>query len=386
MRSLASVGYHVIAGDGGEFSTVGWSRACHEVWRHPPVDHSEAFLGDLLAFLARRPDITTLLPLQERYVALLAERRARLPDGLIVAMPRPDTVLTCLDKDRLHGVARQAGVPSRPAGTASDLDGLVVLAEQCGYPVVVRPAGGVGPLSGDRKAVIARDRAALTAAFLPWPAEHERLLVQSFVQGPRHNVYFAAREGRIVARVQTRIVRTDRPDGTGYAVEGVTVRPDPASVSACDALIEQLGYTGIGCVQFLRPRGGEPHLLELNPRHGAAFAIVQHCGLDLTLAAIALARDPEGWPSDGSFTYPPGQRYVWTTGDLNALRIALRDGRTDRTNALRWLARTIRAAVMANVHVTWSWRDPLPTLVILAQLLPSSRLKRRALHDRSATP
>jgi ATP-grasp in the biosynthetic pathway with Ter operon len=202
------------------------------------------------------------------------------------------------------------------------------------------------------------------------------MIVQRYVEGPRHNVYFAAGHGRILAAVETMILRTDRPDGTGFAVEGVTVAPDARLHLYSETLIASLGYSGIGCIQYLVPPRGEPHFLELNPRHGAAMAIARHCGLDLTLAAIDLAARGD-WRPDPVHRYPVGRRYAWTSGDLNAWRLAAAGGSIGNRETLRWLLRSLVGALRADVHLTWSLRDPLPTLAAYANQLPVGRLRRR---------
>ena len=75
--------------------------------------------------------------------------------------------------------------------------------------------------------------------------------VEAHVSGPRHNVYFAARDGVWIDGVEVRAVRTDRLDDTGLAVEGVSVAATPALTEATAALLRVLGYTGVGCAQYL---------------------------------------------------------------------------------------------------------------------------------------
>lgn len=369
-RSLHAAGYRVIAGDEGESPVVARSRACHEVWPHPPIRQEEEFLVALTTFLAARPDITTLLPLQERYVAVLASARDRLPDALVMASPDPTTVLTCLDKDRMYDVARAAGVPFRPVAVVSDLAELADAARATGYPNVIRPASGASQLlPGDRKAVIAGDPVELERAFPHWPDAHRTLIVQHYVDGPRHNVYFAAHRGRILARVEAVILRTDNPNGTGFATEGITVAPSSRLQTACDAIVDRLDYTGIGCAQFLVPPDGEMSFLELNPRHGGNSAMVTACGLDLTLAAIGLASHENGWRPEQDFSYPIGRRYAWSTRQFYAVLKARSGGTLSRRAMARQLARVVTTAARADAHMTWSFRDPGPTRAILTRTI-----------------
>ena len=203
-RSFAAAGFRVVVGDGGESSTVAHSRACDEVWKHPPIRRSDELLDALVAFLAGRPDVAVVLPLEESFVALLARHRALLPAGAIVAMPDPVTVSTCLDKGTMYRLAREEGVTCLPVATAHDLASLTASAVEVGFPCLVKPVGrGLGTLPGDRKARVCADEAALRGAFDAWPADHAELLVQRYVRAPRDNVYFVARQGTIVACIES---------------------------------------------------------------------------------------------------------------------------------------------------------------------------------------
>ena len=147
------------------------------------------------------------------------------------------------------------------------------------------------------------------------------LLVQRYSPGPRHSVYFAARNGCVLARLEVVSERTDRIDGTGFAVEGISVPADPTLLTYADSLLAQSDYSGIGCLQFLRRSDGSFHFLELNPRLGGNSAIAVHCGLDLPWLACELAQNRlDGPPSSAGMRL--GQRYAWTFGEVQGIRRA----------------------------------------------------------------
>jgi hypothetical protein len=50
-------------------------------------------------------------------------------------------------------------------------------------------------------------------------------------------------------------------------------------------------------------------------------------------------------------------------------RRVLVNGRLSLATRLRWVAGGVASVLRADVHGTWSWRDPLPTLVTWARLL-----------------
>jgi biotin carboxylase len=380
-RALAAAGYRVLAGDGGEYSTVARSRYCHEVWPHPPISEENAFLRALVALLAARHEIVVVLPLQERYVAVLARARARLPAGVVVAAPDEGVVEACLDKVRMHHLAMECGVATLPLVTALDHASLLEAVAVVGYPCVVRPGALGAPLPGGDKALVCHDRAELDRLLERMPILPGPLLLQRYVAGPRHNVYLIAAVGRILARMETRVARTDRRDGTGFAVEEVVVPLDERLTRSCDDLIARLGYTGVGSAQFILPAEGDPHFLEINPRHDASSAGPEAFGLPLTLAAIGLASGMRAWPGNRASHDPAvGGRLAWTSRDLYGLGVAITRREIGLREAFSWFAGALAAGVRADVHLTWSWRDPLPTIAVyahLASLGPWRRSRRR---------
>jgi predicted ATP-grasp superfamily ATP-dependent carboligase len=197
----------------------------------------------------------------------------------------------------------------------------------------------------------------------------ERILVQRYAAGGRYNVQLLAVEGRLVRRVQTLTLRTDRLDGTGYTVDAVTVTLPALVDEYCRRLMERLRYDGPGCAQFMIDRRtGRMSFLELNPRLGAAFAVAALCAVDFPRLAVQAALEPGAVDSFGP-DYAPGKRIAWTYGDLDGIIRALDAGEIGVRGALRWLGQAAASFVTADIHTTWSWRDPAPTLVAYLQLL-----------------
>jgi carbamoylphosphate synthase large subunit len=369
-RALSKAGYRVIGGDGGGYRALASSRYCDEVWLHPPISEKASFFDALTRFLDTRPDITFVLPLLEDYVAALAEDRVPLPNGVVLAMPTPETVSICLDKPRMYAVAARAGVPHLPLARVADRGSLAATCERVGYPVIIRPAGRERPPDqGGLKALICANAAEAMHAFERWHEQTDDLFVQRYIRAPYHNVHFAARAGRLLAWSESRVLRTDRPDGTGINVESVTVKPDPRVTQQMAALLGHLGYTGVGLAQFLVPPGQDVYFMELNPRLGAGVALPQGLGLDLAVAACELAGSGDAWQPDVRAKDRVGKRFAWTSGSIKGLLNARRRGELTYAQASRWLARTVIGALRADFHATWSVRDPAPTLVIFTSWL-----------------
>jgi hypothetical protein len=343
---------------------VEFSRHTTAVWDHPPIkDEPGAFLDALVRELAGWPGPVHVLPLDEAAVVLLARERSRLPVSTSLAVPATETVVTCVDKERCLDAAQAAGLPVPPWEVVGGYQELLAAAGRAAAPVVVKPLWPRSRLLDDRKAILCRDGSDLARQIPVWPTGHDRLLIQRFAEGPRHDLFFAARDGELLDVMEVLTVRTDRRDGTGLAVTG---RTRPVSIGLREqlaALVYHLRYTGVGFGQFLvQPGAQDGAFLELNPRISGNHVIADHAGLDLANLAVDLAADVPVKRHIPAPTRRDGLTYAWTFGDLAGLWYAICQGELTRADALAELGRIARTAVLADVHLTWSWRDPAPTM------------------------
>lgn len=375
-RSLAERGDVVIAGVvEGRRSHVRFSRAVVETWAHPPTD-GPSFPDALDAAMARfRPDV--LFPVGDLEIRWTADRVGEL--GVPVAVPDSDVIRTCQSKPELLRLVTEISIPATPSTTVSTMTELEAAADRLGYPIFVKAHDTLLRVAG-RKGIAAASPEDLVDALPAWPGEHERLIVQRYVEGTRHNVYYAADRGSLIGAVEVRIDRTNTPDGTGLAVDGRTIPLTPALLGHTERVIGELKYSGVGCTQFLVGDDGSHAFLELNPRLGANFAVVRAAGLDLASMAVDIALDrPVVAPATRT-----GIRYGWALGELDGLIDGLAAREIGVGDAVRTLARMGATAVAADVHVAWSWRDPLPALAGLWYLTGRRLLNhlRRALSHR----
>ncbi|MGH3973916.1 MAG: hypothetical protein ACRDS9_11425, partial [Pseudonocardiaceae bacterium] len=356
---------------------VEFSRHTTAVWDHPSINSEPAaFLDALVCELARWPEPVHVLPLDEEALVLLARERSRLPVSTSLAVPATETIVTCLDKERCLDAARTAGLPVPPWEVVRGYEELLAAAGRAPVVVVVKPLWPRSRLRDDRKAILCRDGSDLARQIPVWPAGHDRILVQRLAEGPRHDLLFAARHGELVDVVEKLTVRTDRRDGTGLAVAGHT---RPVSIGLREqlaALLAHLRYTGVGFAQFLvQPGTQDGAFIELNPRISGSNVIADHAGLDLANLAVDLAADVPVEPRMPAAAGHDGHTYTWTFGDLTGLWYAISHGEITRADALAELSRITRTAVLADVHLTWSWRDPVPTIVTYWRYLILSSLR-----------
>lgn len=386
-RTLAGDGFNVVLGlDDDPAGSAQHSRHVHEIWDHPGlhVDEGLAFGTALRAVLASRPDIGILYPVTEAMVRWMAENEARLPANVLVASPPAAVVLPCLDKLRMAECATLEDVPCQPFAAVSSVDELRISADRLGYPLVIRPLDHLLRI-GVKKAVIVTGPAHLAETLPAWPEGHHALLLQTFARGERRDLYFAADGGHIFRFLEARIVRTDSYDGTGLSVEGEIVEPSRLLTEYTARMARRLGYSGIGCAQFLVDRAtGHVSFLEINPRIAGSHRCTEEMGMDLTRLSIALAAKTAAGQKAAAFAYPAGARYAWTYGDLGGLKGALASREIGAFRAIAWLARAAKTFLRADFHLSWDRADPWPTLLLFASQLPGLRWLARTRSSRVA--
>lgn len=369
-RALGRRGHRVVLGLEGEAHGCRYSRHVDDVWDHPELASGpSAFSRALDRYLTDCPEIKFVVPVTEDFANYFASSGEVVARHAILVSPSAGLVEIFSDKIRALDLARSLGVAALPFKVVHDQAGLLEQCEQIGFPLTIRPIGTSARL-GHKKALILEDLSELQAALPVWPDGHNALLLQKFAEGRRHNVYFAAHEGRIIAACESRIFRTNHPDGTGLAVDGVTVDVSPELFGDTEKLVAATDYTGIGLTQFIfDPDTGDRCFLELNPRVSGSHAVPENAGVPLSTLAVDLA------VNDGPFGEciygKSGLRYVWTSGDVCGVRTALFNRDIGPSGLVSWLWRIVENAARADFHMIWRLDDPLPAIVSMLGVVPS---------------
>lgn len=379
-RVLSKRGYRVIAGLEGCDGGAEHCRFVDEIWDHPELAVGpEIFAAALKAFV-KENNVSVVFPVSEEFVRFFQEHPGASPSGTIVAMVDPQLVKKCLDKVYILELAAANGVPTAPFTKVGSLDQLKVAVEHTGFPVVIRPEDSTKRLNG-KKALFATNADELDRKLSLQPTRKGNLIVQRKVLGRRHNLYFAAYSGQLFQYLHALILRTDNPDGSGLAVDGITIPPMPDLRSYTEKLVTALDYTGIGCAQFLVDEAtGAISLLEINPRIAGNHAVPEFAGLNLSTVLIELAagRELDTTPIEGK----AGIRYVWTCGDIEAAKNAWKRSEIGHYDAICWAVRALLTALKADLHMTCSWADPMPGLVAFMRLFPNIRNVLPRIRDR----
>jgi carbamoyl-phosphate synthase large subunit len=144
-------------------------------------------------------------------------------------------------------------------------------------------------------------------------------LVQAFVPGRSLAVTAVLQRGRVVGWV-ARETLSFYPILGGTSVWKRTVPPDDIGVREALALLQAMGYEGLGEVEYQVDATGQPRLMEIGPRLHGWVALAVAAGVDLPLlgARVALGEDvPEAPP------YHAGVQMRWPAGEVRRMREAL---------------------------------------------------------------
>ena len=380
-RTFHEKGFKVAVGTHGCERLCQHSKAVSMMWAHSSLDRGANVLAnEIKEFHNSHPELIAIFPVAEEYVRLVANNEELFSELPKIVTMDSDLIKTCLDKEKLLNIAKDVDVPSAPFTHTRGLQE-ALNAGECitGYPMIIRPADSTKRIAGN-KAVTVFSEEELLEFFSELKNENQELLVQRLFEGKRHNVYFAAIDGRPTRLLHAVINRTDKLDDTGLAVEGVTLRTDHELVSQTERVLSKLNYTGIGCAQFLvNENSGRASFLEINPRIAGNHALPEFAGLNLawfnyervvknkTIKKKVLAKD--------------GIKYSWLGGDLMGAKVAYLRGEISASELLKWTTKAVITAIQSDLCIDFSKRDLKPGIRGILNVLPRlARWKKREIN------
>lgn len=225
--------------------------------------------------------------------------RSVVEAGLIWVGPDPEVIEAMGDKVNARNLMAKAGVPVAPGTDAPlpDAEAAVAAAEEIGYPVMVKAAGGGGGIGMG----VAGDETALRAAFETARSRAERffgdasVFLERYVEGARHVEVqiLGLADGRVVAlgerdcSVQRRHQKVAEESPSPGIGEDLRRQMLQGAVRAGEAV----GYRNAGTVECLvDPAAQEYVFLEMNTRLQVEHPITELVtGIDLVEQQLRIA-------------------------------------------------------------------------------------------------
>jgi biotin carboxylase len=374
LRSLANAGYDPIVGYHDQIGEkfIQCSRYTKETWLHPRFDEGVKFIEALKVFLKRRNDIAYIFPVDDTSTRLLARDYNQISQLCGILMASPSATEICQDKGKTYKLVRDLNIPLPETSVVRNFADINIQVENIGYPFILKPKTYRGPLYG-KKCIICNSPDELEKAFSKWPESYQELILQRKVLGFRHNCMFTTLKGKIVSYFEMKVYRTDVYDSTGRGVDCISVSSSEQRKKYCESLILKLDYSGIGCIQFLvNEEDRSSYFLEFNPRLDANCALPYFCGVDFPKQAIDIHKYVSGEIASlpqYSRDYRVGIRLHWLFGDVSGMLKAVTQRNISISQMIGWSLRILCLLCKTVHHTTWSWKDPLPTLILYKQEL-----------------
>lgn len=279
-RCYGKHGIEVTMADETKRARALFSRHVGEKLVHPPLSEPQALIDWLIAWGEQNPG-TLLYPPNDHLSWLFAQHRERLSKAFVLYSPSEESIITLLDKKRLHDACADPAVgievPDTQALGASGADN--PLADKLRYPVLLKPRTQVFLESGI-KGFIVQDKAQLASELARYRSlvafnrvltdRHPDIaepMVQEYLTAAETSIFsvsgFVAEDGRIVARAAMKVLQRPRKVGIGLCFEGREL--EPVLVEKLSALCKKIGYYGTFESEFIVD-GDRRLLIDFNPR------------------------------------------------------------------------------------------------------------------------
>lgn len=279
---LHDAGYEVVAAMAKSRSTLRSSGLVNSVARFDASTYGgdREALSVAMSLIVAEHEIDVVFPVDLPTIEALASGASHLLVP-VVALPEPDVVASCHDKSRFAEVLSASDIaqPAEPVviATASEIDDLdPALFVTPRFVKQVDGDGGIGVARVDSIEELADHVASGRPGTAP------PLLLQEFVPGHDIDCSFYAEGGEMLAfAVQTRVAQTDPT---------VTFVVDDRVSQTCGAIVEALGYDGLGHADLrIDDRDGRVVAIELNPRVWGSVHYALAAGVNFPALAVSRA-------------------------------------------------------------------------------------------------
>ncbi len=218
--------------------------------------------------------------------------------GFVFIGPRPETIRLMGDKISAIEAMKASGVPCVPGSGGpldDDDDATLRIAQEIGYPVIIKAAGG----GGGRGMRVVHSEAALLNAIAMTKVEagnafgNSTVYMEKYLENPRHiefqmladthgnAIYLGERDCSMQRRHQKVIEEAPAP--------GITEEQRTRMGEVCAEACRRINYRGVGTFEFLY-ENGEFYFIEMNTRLQVEHPVTELItGVDLVKEQIRVA-------------------------------------------------------------------------------------------------
>lgn len=365
MRSLGRLGVPVYGIDASPDNAAFSSRYCRGkyVWNiEGEPEKTISFLHGVAQRLQERPILITNGDVISLFVA---DHASELQKSFLLRMPDGKLARALSHKWEMFRLAKEYGVPTAETLLPTSRQEV----EECmgqglfKFPVLLKGADSalLEKKTGVRMVLAQTEREALEKYDVLADPERPNLMLQEYIPGDEDSFwlfhgYFNAESDCLIGLSGRKLRQC--PAYTGMTSFGVLLK-NPELENTAKRFLKAVGYQGIVSMDYrFDHRDGQYKMLDVNPRIGACFRLLQdRQGLDV-LRAYYL--DLIGHPlPQGEIS--EGRKWVVENNDLLCFNRYRKDGQITFGKWLRSFRGTKETAWFA-------WDDPIPFLLMLKNL------------------
>jgi predicted ATP-grasp superfamily ATP-dependent carboligase len=325
----------------------------------PADERPEDWLG-LLEFVGTRlEEPAVLFATSDVHSVFLAEQAAQLARHYRFLTPKQETMERIVNKRAQYGIAKEAGIPIPESHFPETHEEMPALASHIRYPCILKPyKSHLARKKISKKVTVVRSAEELLEQYGKLASRDLPHMIQEIIPGGDNDLYgylaFWSSEGREHCWLTKRKLRQYPPL---YGDGSLQITTDAVKVAELSrSLLRAFEYRGYVGVEFkYDARDGKYKLMEVNPRTVSGNQLAIQAGIDFPWIGYQFLINDRR-PIVGDFRR--GVKYVNEEWDFKSF-LALR--RSKQLTLAEW----IRSLRDAEARAIWSWRDPLPMLVVL---------------------
>ena len=212
--------------------------------------------------------------------------------------PSSQTIRMMGDKVFARQIAKKAGVPTVPGSkdTITDEDEGVKIANEIGYPVIIKAAAG----GGGKGMRIVRNAVSFKKEFRTAQMEAEKafnngaVYIEKYIEEPRHIEFqiLADAYGHVVhlgerdCSLQRRYQKLIEEAPSNFLDDALRAKMGKAAIK----LAQECHYEGVGTLEFLVDKHGNFYFIEMNTRIQVEHTVTEEAmGIDLVKWQIRIA-------------------------------------------------------------------------------------------------
>lgn len=368
MRSLGSLGVSVFGVDDNQRSSELSSRYCQMKFiktfnENKPLEYLDYVLG-----IGKKLGTGALLiPTSDELSVFVAEHARELSEYFIFPQNEPLLIKTLISKEGMYELARKHGLPTAHTVFPLSLEDVVSYAEHATFPVMLKGIHGnrLQIRTGQKMMIVHSSEELIENYKLLEDPDFSNLMIQEYIPGGDDQIYifngYFNEESKCLAAFTGHKIR-QYPIHVGCASLGVCKWNKTVADITID-FMQAIGYKGILDIGYrFDPRDGSYKVLDINPRVGQAFRLfLSENGMDVVRTLYL--------DLTGQKLYPiiPKEERKWVIEDFDIVS-SLHYHWEGTLTFGDWL----RSFKGLEEGAWFSWKDPLPFLIMVTRLLKKS--------------